>query len=150
MNEKYAMAYMNNEWKILDRDILIDKIYNDKKNYVEQNLEEFVSVLSKIKMEALKRWIDDSNDSYYEDEYQEGIKIFKEEIKQLLYNNRQMAMIRKKESEKINKKDKMQIKEIDSIVLKKDEYDSDYVSNYSYDKNYKSSSDNDSDSDNDN
>jgi hypothetical protein len=153
MNEKYAMAYMNNDWRILDRDFLLDKIYDDKKNFVEKNLDEFISSLPEQKIKALQRWIEDSNDTLFEEEYKNGIKTFKEEIKQLLYNNRHMAMIRKKETEKINRKTRPQIEEIESsksIFFKNNSYnnnnsDSDYISNYSYDENYKSDSDSESD-----
>lgn len=91
MNEKYGMAYndVENDWQLLNKDTLIEKIYTDKKNWIEENLEDFLGSLSEQKKIALQRWLD-------MEETNENTKDVKEEIKLLLYNKRKMAMDQKK------------------------------------------------------
>ena len=91
MNEKYGMAYndVENDWQLLNKDTLIEKIYTDKKNWIEENLEDFLGSLSEQKKIALQRWLD-------MEETNENTKDVKEEIKLLLYNKRKMAIDQKK------------------------------------------------------
>lgn len=46
MKDKYAMMYDGNNWNLTTKEELIEKIYDDKKNYIEDNLEEFIDSLS--------------------------------------------------------------------------------------------------------
>jgi len=85
MKDKYAMLYDGTNWNLTMKDTLIDKIYDDKKNYIEQNLEQFVESLRPSQINALKRWIDTDDDT-------PKIKNIKEEIKLLLYNKKDMAI----------------------------------------------------------
>jgi hypothetical protein len=142
------MIYLDDDWKITDRDELVNDIYENKRAYVVENLETFISQLDENKKKSLKRWLDrDDND--------ESIINTKEDIKKVLFNGRHMAMARKKELEKQNKKKlevvslakKQSVPVIEEYKSEESEDDdSSYVSNYSYDKNNESSSDS-SDSD---
>jgi hypothetical protein len=72
-----------------------DKLYDDKKNFIEENLENFEGHLSVDKLLRLNEWFEqDSNDTETRDT--------KEEIKLLLYNKRHMAIKRKNEMENKN------------------------------------------------
>jgi len=85
MKDKYAMIYDGTNWNLTMKETLIDRIYDDKKNYIEQNLEQFVESLRPSQMNALKRWIDTDDDT-------PKIKSIKEEIKLLLYNKKDMPL----------------------------------------------------------
>jgi hypothetical protein len=88
MKNKYAMMFDGNDWTLITKDDLIDKIYNEKKNYIEENLDEFIESLTKSQKKALVRWMDI-------DEEHEKIKEVKDKIKLLLYNKRNMPLKQK-------------------------------------------------------
>jgi hypothetical protein len=153
INETNGMIFIENAWKIIDRDELVNDIYEHKRAYVIENLDTYIDKLDDNKKKSLKRWLDrDDND--------EGVINTKKDIKKLLYDNRHMAMVRKKEFEKQNKKVvytsfpkkvKSNLKE-DLILNKNDsdsdseDYDSSYYSDYSYDSSNISSDKSESDS----
>jgi hypothetical protein len=85
MKDKYAMMYDGKEWNLIMKDDLINKIYDDKKNYIEENIDDFVDSLSVSRKRALERWIasDDNDDRI--------VKV-KTEIKLLLYNKRNLVI----------------------------------------------------------
>lgn len=85
MKSKYAMMYDGNDWTLITKEELIDKLYNEKKDYIEENLDEFVNSLSKSQKSALERWMDT-------DEDHDKIKEVKEKIKLLLYNKRNIPL----------------------------------------------------------
>jgi hypothetical protein len=85
MKNKYAMMYDGATWGLTIKDDLIDRIYDDKKNYIEENLEDFIDSLSESRKKALERWLATNDDDI-------KIKNIKEQIKLLLYNNRKLAM----------------------------------------------------------
>jgi hypothetical protein len=83
MKNKYAMMYDGNDWTLVMKDDLIDKLYDDKRNYIEENLEEFLESLTKSQVDALHRWMD-------ADESHPYIQKIKNDIKLLLYNKRRL------------------------------------------------------------
>jgi hypothetical protein len=128
------MIYTNDDWKLMDKDDLIEEIYEDKRAYVVENLDIFINQLDEFKKKSLKRWLDRDDDDV-------SVKNTKEDIKRLLFDNRKMAMERKKELEKLNKKKKLEI--IKRSNLKIEEYHSDTESSNS---NSNSNSDSSSES----
>jgi hypothetical protein len=89
MKDKYAMTYNGDNWNLTIKDDLINKIYDDKKNYIEENLDDFVDSLSISRKKALGRWLEtDDNDK--------KIVEIKNEIKLLLYNKRKLVEPKKK------------------------------------------------------
>lgn len=86
LKNKYAMMYEDNKWKAITKTELIDKIYEDKKNYVEDNLNVFYNSLTQSQKNSLKRWTDINND-----DDKRIIKI-KEEIKLLLFNKKDIPI----------------------------------------------------------
>jgi hypothetical protein len=98
INEKYGMIYVNDNWKITDRDELVNDIYENKRAYVIENLDTFINKLDENKKKSLKRWLDKNDDD------DESVINTKEDIKRVLFDNRHMAMARKKELERQNKK----------------------------------------------
>ncbi|VBB18490.1 hypothetical protein YASMINEVIRUS_953 [Yasminevirus sp. GU-2018] len=83
MKDKYAMMFDGKKWTLTMKEDLINKIYDDKKNYIEENLEEFVDSLPSSRKKALERWLET-------DDEDPKIKEIKDNIKLLLYNSRKM------------------------------------------------------------
>ena len=81
IKDKYAMLYDGHEWTLTRKTELIDRLYETKKNYIEDNMEEFIDTLTKSQVKALERWLNT------EDEHNK-IKEVKDKIKLLLYNKR--------------------------------------------------------------
>ena len=101
MKNKYAMMYDGNDWTLVMKDELIDKLYDEKKNYIEENLEDFYDALSRSQKKALERWMDIDDDH-------EKIKEVKDKIKLLLYNKKYIVLDNKntkiKDSQKVKNK----------------------------------------------
>jgi len=87
MKDKYAMVYDGKEWTLVTKEELIDQLYDNKKNYIECNLENLINShkLKQSQINALKRWIDTDDDT-------PKIKDVKEKIKLLLYNKRNIPL----------------------------------------------------------
>jgi hypothetical protein len=134
------MIYTDDAWKITDRDELVNDIYENKRAFIIENLDTFINKLDENKKKSLKRWLDRDDDD-------EGIINTKEDIKRLLFDNRHMAMSRKKELDKLNKK-KLEIvslaKKQPVVEEVNNDYDSSNISNYSYEENNDSADGSDS------
>jgi len=85
MKDKYAMMFDGKKWELTMKEDLINKIYDDKKNYIEENLDDFVKSLSISRKKALIRWLELDDDDI-------NIIKIKEEIKLLLYNKREIVI----------------------------------------------------------
>jgi hypothetical protein len=85
IKDKYAMMYNGEKWILITKEELIEKIYNNKRNYIEENLEKYIESLPKIHVKSLNRWLDT-------DESDPRITKIKNDIKILLYNSRNLPM----------------------------------------------------------
>ena len=85
VKDKYAMMFDGKEWNLTMKEDLINKIYDDKKNYIEENLDDFVGSLPVSRKKALVRWLET-------DEEDDRISKIKNEIKLLLYNKRNLIL----------------------------------------------------------
>jgi hypothetical protein len=106
IKDKYAMMYDGKTWTLTMKEGLINKIYDDKKNYIEENLDDFLDSLTLSRKQALERWLDldDENDK---------IKEIKNQIKLLLYNKRKMPI------DLENKKEELHLEDDAKIVVRK-------------------------------
>jgi hypothetical protein len=88
MKDKYAMMYNGTEWKLVGKNELVDSIYDDKKDFIEENIRDFCESLTGSKKTAIFNWLkmDDDDDK---------IKEIKEEIKLLLYNKKHIPITTK-------------------------------------------------------
>ena len=86
MKDSYAMVYDGEHWKLVQRDQLIDNMYQDKRDYIEENLEEFKESLSISKLKALKRWLESDEDD------DKCIQKIKKDIELLLYNEKKIPL----------------------------------------------------------
>jgi hypothetical protein len=142
INEKYGMVFTNNKWRLIDKNDLIDDIYENKRDFIIQNFDNFVNQLDEFKKKSLKRWLNkDENDD-------ESIINTKNDIKMLLFDNRHLAMNKKRimdrEARKLEivhlpkKVDKREICDVkiesvsESSDTESDHSDQTYYSNYSY------------------
>ena len=85
VKDKYAMMFDGKDWNLTMKDDLINRIYDDKKNYIEENIDEFVDSLTSSRKQALDRWLDTSDDD-------ERILKIKNDIRLLLYNKRNLVL----------------------------------------------------------
>lgn len=95
MKDKYAMMYDGTNWTLTMKDDLINRIYDDKKNYIEENVEDFVNSLSDSRKKALDRWANT-------EETDKKIIRIKERIKLLLYNSKNIPINTQKTIDNIN------------------------------------------------
>ena len=78
------------------KDELIDKLYDEKRDYIEENLDEFIQSLTKSQKKALDRWMDMDDDHV-------KIKEIKDKIKLLLYNKRNIPLNSKCDKMRVSK-----------------------------------------------
>lgn len=57
MKDKYAMMYNGKNWSLITKEELIERIYDDKKSYIEENLENVVPLLTDSQRRSLDRWL---------------------------------------------------------------------------------------------
>jgi hypothetical protein len=87
--DQYIEIYQDGKWKSTMKDDIIEDLYNNKKDYIEDNMELFLDQLTKTQKDGLRRYLGtDENDL--------TIKNIKKEIKLLLYNNRNIPQKTKK------------------------------------------------------
>ena len=110
MKNQYAMVYDGTDWNVVMKDELVDRLYNNKRDYIEENLDEFIGSLSASQIDALHRWLEVDDEHTY-------VKKIKNDIRLLLYNKRFMAIDNKynKSSTKHGSID-TQVQEYDNIM----------------------------------
>jgi hypothetical protein len=81
IKDTYAMMYDGKKWNLTFKEDLINRIYEDKKDYIDENFDEFVKSLSESSKNSLRRWLDT-------DENDKKISLIKKKLKVLLYNER--------------------------------------------------------------
>jgi hypothetical protein len=85
MKDKYAMMYDGDNWTLTMKEDMINKIYNDKRYYIEENLDDFLESMTLSQTNALNRWLDT-------EETDEKTKTIKDRIKLLLYNSKHLPI----------------------------------------------------------
>ena len=85
MKNKYAMTYDGNDWALVMKDELIDKMYNKKRDYIEDNMDDFYNSLMPSQINALHRWLNVDDDHHY-------VQKVKNDMKLMLYNKRKMVL----------------------------------------------------------
>tara|TARA_B100000886_G_scaffold324861_1_gene269892 strand:+ start:229 stop:939 length:711 start_codon:yes stop_codon:yes gene_type:complete len=95
LKNSYIMIYMNNKWKVKNRDETILRMIDDKQILLEKKIQEWVEggIQYPKLMAKFSRYIEKREES-------DVINAIKEEIKLLLYNSRNMVV----ESKKLLKK----------------------------------------------
>jgi hypothetical protein len=133
INERHGMVFQNYSWKLIDKDDLADDIFENKRDFIIQNLNKFFNKLDQYKQNSLMRFLD--NDDYDD----EAIINTKNDIKNLLYDNRKMAMDQKKAIERAAKNKPLEILKLKNLKekseVKIEEFnnnsDKSYINNHS-------------------
>jgi hypothetical protein len=99
INEKYGMVYRNETWELMNKDELATDIYENKRSYIIDNLDDLKQDLSNIQIKRLTKFLNTPDND-------EAIINTKEQIKEVLFNHRKLAMYRKTELEKYIKNNK--------------------------------------------
>jgi hypothetical protein len=94
-NERIAMCYKDNKWKVMDKNILVEDIYENKRAYIIEKWEDFSEKLTEAQKKALNRWLTS------EDEKDD--KILKDDIKKVLYENRGLGFDSQERTKQKNK-----------------------------------------------
>ena len=79
------MTYDGSDWALVMKDELIDKMYTKKRDYIEDNMEDFINSLMPSQINALHRWWAVEDDHHY-------VQKVKNDMKLMLYNKRKMAL----------------------------------------------------------
>jgi len=91
--DKYAVMFDGTFWRSRDKTDFAKDIYDDKKNYIEINVDEYMDELKPSRKNAFKRWLET-------DETDPRIRKIMEDIKMLMHDKKRFAMAAKKEFEK--------------------------------------------------
>ena len=101
INERHAMVFKDDKWRLIHKNDLVDDLHDQKKAFIEDNYDEFYNSLDVHKKKSFERWLN-------ADDKDLGILNTKESLKNLLYEEKDMVMNYKKECRKkqlkINKK----------------------------------------------
>jgi len=90
INSKYAIVYENSQWKLKDRDEVIDKIKSDKFNFLDKKVEDMDKDLD---IKVKNRFEDFRNKLI---ELEEADANTQQDIRLMLYNNRHLSMKNRK------------------------------------------------------
>lgn len=91
IKDKYAMKYDGKNWNLVDKNGLIDEIYNEKRDYVAYNRNDFYDDLTEAQIASLEKWLmfDENNPE------DACIKSIKADIKLMLYNKKNIPIATK-------------------------------------------------------
>jgi hypothetical protein len=92
INSKYAIVYENSQWKLKDRDEVIDKIKSDKFNFLDKKVEE-MDKEKELDNKVKNRFEDFRNKLI---ELEEADANTQKDIRLMLYNNRHLTMKNRK------------------------------------------------------
>ena len=87
LKNSYVMIYMNNKWKVKNRDETISRVIDDKQIILEKKIQEWVEsgIQYPKEMARFSRYIEKREED-------DVINAIKEDIKLMLYNNRNMII----------------------------------------------------------
>jgi hypothetical protein len=88
VKSKYAMKFDGNNWTLVRKNDLIDDIYEQKRDYIYINMDNYSKSLSKVQRESIDRWmlLDEINPD------DPVIRRIKSDIELLLYNSRDIPL----------------------------------------------------------
>ena len=84
LNSRYAYIFCDGNWDAIGRKKLIDEIYVDICEYIQEKLDDLIDELDKSVIFNIKRFLDKKDD----DEYADNIKI---DLETLIFNKRDIA-----------------------------------------------------------
>ena len=85
MRDKYAMTFNGNKWNLTNKEEIISQLFDDKNDYLEDKFRILSEELDKITKKKFNRYLDNN-------EKEEIINKIKNEIKLILYNNKNIPI----------------------------------------------------------
>ena len=92
MNQKYGMIYNGKEWKLKDKDTIIEDLYEKKFDFLDENFENIYNQLSESQQKAFKRFLDIHEKADTDKQSRKIINKIKQDLKLMLYNNKNIPM----------------------------------------------------------
>ena len=92
MNQKYGMIYDGKEWKLKDKDTIIEDLYEKKYDFLDENFENIYTQLSESQQKAFKRFLDIHDKADTNKQFKKIINKIKQDLKFLLYNNKKIPI----------------------------------------------------------
>ena len=92
MNQKYGMIYDGREWKLKDKDTIIEDLYEKKYDFLDENFETIYNQLSESQQKAFRRFLDIHEKADTDKQSKKIIDKIKRDLKFLLYNNKKIPI----------------------------------------------------------
>ena len=92
MNQKYGMIYDGKEWKLKDKDTIIEDLYEKKYDFLDENFENIYNELSESQQKAFKRFLEIHDKADTNKQFKKIIDKIKQDLKFLLYNNKKIPI----------------------------------------------------------
>ena len=92
MNQKYGMIYNGKEWKLKDKDTIIDDLYEKKYDFLDENFETIYTQLSESQQKAFKRFLDIHEKADTDKQSRKIVNKIKQDLKFILYNNKNIVI----------------------------------------------------------
>jgi hypothetical protein len=89
---KYASVYENDKFIYRDKQGVLDQLYEDKKNFILENIGLVYDKLTPHEKKTHKRWINSDKNKHKSKEEQERIDFIREELNLLLFNNKDVPI----------------------------------------------------------
>jgi ABC-type antimicrobial peptide transport system permease subunit len=94
LRDSYVLMYDGNTWRLKNRDEALQRLYDDKSGILEIKFEELIQTLSRTVIEKFQRCLDYLSN----EEATKHIQEIKEEIKKILYENKDMIIRTRKQA----------------------------------------------------
>lgn len=98
LKNKYAMVYKDNSWYVVLEEALVEELYTNHKEYIEENMDVFYDKLLPSQQKSLYRWIETNDED-------PKIKKIKFDLKLLLFNKRDMVLGKNNKNASLNASD---------------------------------------------
>jgi vacuolar-type H+-ATPase subunit I/STV1 len=92
LRDSYVLTYDGNTWKLANRDEALQQLFESKSGILETKFEELIDSLDECTIEKFQNFLEATKDT---NQYVQDIK---NELKKILYNNRQIIVQTRKHS----------------------------------------------------
>ena len=86
------MIYDGKEWKLKDKDTIIEDLYEKKYDFLDENFENIYTQLSESQQKAFKRFLEIHDKADTNKQFKKIINKIKQDLKFLLYNNKKIPI----------------------------------------------------------
>jgi hypothetical protein len=93
LRDAYVLMFDGKMWRLKDREDALQQLYEDKSDFLETKFEELLERLDEPTIKMFRRFLKIKDDD------DEKIRVIKNELKKVLYDNREIAMKSRKETD---------------------------------------------------